>query len=47
MKLADGEICVVVGTITDDIRLLNVPKLKVMNLNFSGVMYINPILLCK
>lgn len=35
MKKHEGKIAVVVGTVTDDIRLLNVPKLSVVALNFT------------
>merc|ERR1712078_113057 len=36
MKRSEGDkICVVVGTVTDDIRLLNVPKLTICALRFT------------
>ena len=35
MKGREGKIAVVVGTITDDIRLLEVPALKVCALRFT------------
>ncbi|KAF1332339.1 60s ribosomal protein l18-2, partial [Globisporangium splendens] len=35
MKGHEGKLAVVVGTVTDDIRLLNVPKLSVVALNFT------------
>lgn len=35
MKGHEGKLAVVVGTITDDIRLLNVPKLSIVALHFT------------